>query len=396
MKELLPHDVIEYILERLDVKTLLKFTTVSKQWKPTIIQCRSFQTRQMLRRKQSGKTDVVLVSLILYDGSGSNPNIEALRTFSCDGLICLYDLYDPSIVVNPTTRWHRTIPPCNYQLETFDRRIRQTPSPSPGFGKDKINGTYKVVWLYKSAELVLWSIPPPLGIELSPPCNYQLVVPFDRRIRQPSPGFGKDKINGTYKVVWLYNSAELGLKNKSITTCEVFDFTANALRYVVSASPYGIHDSQDPVYCDGSLHWLTNGDETNVLSLDLHTETFQVIPKLPFLPGLLLIGFVMCSLDDRLCVSQRIWPGQGIWSFDSEDKTWKKIYSINLKITSFWLMLLTPLSVQEKDKLLFYDRESSDGPLVTCELKTKSFGIAYECKVKAYALSYVPSLISIL
>ena len=80
MELLLPHDVIEYILERLDVKTLLKFTTVSKQWKSTIIQCRSFQTRQMLRLKQSGKTHVVFVSL--YGGSERNSGIEALRTLA--------------------------------------------------------------------------------------------------------------------------------------------------------------------------------------------------------------------------------------------------------------------------------------------------------------------------
>ncbi|CDY16230.1 BnaA09g29640D [Brassica napus] len=368
--ELLPHDVVEYIFERLDVKTLLKFTAVSKQWKSSIIQCRSFQTRQMLHRKQSGKTDVVLVSL--YDGAGSNPNIEALRTLvvgstvsvkipttwenkfyqvcnsSCDGLICLYYRYNPSIVVNPTTRWHRT---------RACRKFRKCLG-----NKSKL---------------------------------FSLV--------SPSPGFGKDKICGTYKPVWLYNSAEVGLKIKSITTCEVFDFTTNAWRYIVPASPYLIYHSQDPVYCDGSLHWFTKGDETNILALDLHTETFQVIPRPPFLHSLLrLIESIICSLHDRLCVSERIWPEQVIWSFDSEEKTWKKIYSIDLKTTPSWRRnnrwrTFTPLSVLGKDKLLFYDGESSDGPLVTLDLRTKYCDIAYKCKVKAYkALCYVPSLISIL
>ncbi|CAN6887576.1 unnamed protein product [Brassica oleracea] len=128
----------------------------------------------MLRLKQSGKTHVVFVSLygvsVKIPTTWENKFYEVCNT-SCDGLICIYDRYDgQSIVVNPTTRWHRTIPPCNYHL----------------------------------------------------------AVPFKRRIRQPSPGFGKNKINGTYNVVWLYNSAELGLKNKSITTCEVFDVTTNA------------------------------------------------------------------------------------------------------------------------------------------------------------------------
>ncbi|WZZ16732.1 hypothetical protein YC2023_109821 [Brassica napus] len=237
-----------------------------------------------------------------------------------------------------------------------------------------------------------------------PPCNYQLGA--FHRIRQlvsPSPGFGKDKICGTYKPVWLYNSAEVGLKIKSITTCEVFDFTTNAWRYIVPASPYLIYHSQDPVYCDGSLHWFTKGDETNILALDLHTETFQVIPRPPFLHSLLrLIESIICSLHDRLCVSERIWPEQVIWSFDSEEKTWKKIYSIDLKTTPSWRRnnrwrTFTPLSVLGKDKLLFYDGESSDGPLVTLDLRTKYCDIAYKCKVKAYkALCYVPSLISIL
>ncbi|CAN6881313.1 unnamed protein product [Brassica oleracea] len=242
--ELLPHDVVEYILERLDAKTLLKFTAVSKQWKSSIIQCRSFQTRQMLHRKQSGKTDVVLVSL--YDGSGSNPNIEALRTL----------VVGSTVSVKIPTSWENKF--------------------------------------------------------------YQ-------------------------------------------------------------------------------------GDETNILALDLHNETFQVIPRPPFLHSLLLlIESIICSIHDRLCVSERIWPEQVIWSFDSEDKTWKKIYSIDLKTTPYWRRnniwrTFTPLSVLGKDKLLFYDGESSDGPLVTLDLKTKYYDIAYKCNFKAYkALCYVPSLISIL
>ncbi|KAL1192772.1 F-box protein [Cardamine amara subsp. amara] len=105
----LPHDVIENILERLDVKALLKFKLVSKQWYSTI-QSRWFQERQLIHRKQSGNPDVLLVSVC--DKSYS---IEAMRTLvlgssvavkiptpwentlyavvnnSCDGLICLTD-----------------------------------------------------------------------------------------------------------------------------------------------------------------------------------------------------------------------------------------------------------------------------------------------------------------
>ncbi|CAN6881307.1 unnamed protein product [Brassica oleracea] len=106
----------------------------------------------------------------------------------------------------------------------------------------------------------------------------------------------------------------------------------------------------------------------------------------------------MCSLDDRLCVSPRIWLRQHVmWSFDSADKTWKKIYSIDLKRTSSGLRdYITPLSVLGKDKLLLYDRESSGVQLVAYDLRTKYYDISYKCKDNAYVLSYVPSLISIL
>lgn len=54
-----------------------------------------------------------------------------------------------------------------------------------------------------------------------------------------------------------------------------------------------------------------------------------------------------------------------------------------------------PLAVLDKDKLLFYDRESGD-KLVTYDPKTKSCDSFYESKLSAYFVCYFPSLISIL
>ncbi|EOA20772.1 hypothetical protein CARUB_v10001101mg [Capsella rubella] len=379
-EELLPHDVIEYhILERLDVKTLLKFKSVSKQWRSTI-QSPRFQQRQLIRhRSLSGDPLVLLVSSIDPCAHQPDPtSSEALRTLvvrstlpvsvqiptpwedksyevcntSCDGLICLYDSFEllPNIVVNPTTRWHRTFPECNYQL----------------FAAEK-------------AERDEW-----------------FEVPY------PSPGFGKDKISGTYKPVWLYNSAQLGL-NDEASTCEVFDFATNAWRYVVPASPRLICHYQDPVYVDGSLHWFTafsQEGETTVLSLDLHTETFQVISKAPFLHVFDEFKIFMCNLDGRLCVSEEKGPSQVIWSLDDSDhQKWNKLYSIDLTITSNLfpphVKALAPLAVLDKDKLLFYDRES-EVALVTHDPKAKSYDFAYTSKLSAYGVCYFPSLFSIL
>ncbi|XP_024009374.1 F-box protein At5g10340 [Eutrema salsugineum] len=358
----LPHDVIEHILERLDVKTLLKFNAVSKQWKSTI-QSPFFKKRHLLHRKQSRDPEVLLVSV--FDLSVNNPQIEALRTLvlrssvsvkipttwekkcynvcnsSCDGLICLYDSYESCIIINPTTRWHRTLPPCNYQL-----------------------------------------------------------VYFEIRNPRSSPGFGKDKISDTYKPVWLYNSDVLGLNNNATTTCEVYDFTTNSWRYVVPASPYLILHCQYPVHLDGSLHWFTAPDEgeNKILSFILHAETFQIISKAPFVHDS-IEKIVMCNLDDHLCVSEIKWPNQVIWSLDSDHKTWTKIYSIDLYETSLWFgedpkWALKPLAVLEKDKLLLYEGEWY--PLVIHDPITKGYDIAYTSRFYAYAICYFPSLISIL
>ncbi|VVB13941.1 unnamed protein product [Arabis nemorensis] len=97
-----------------------------------------------------------------------------------------------------------------------------------------------------------------------------------------------------------------------------------------------------------------------VLSFDLHTETFQVIAKAPFLH----VSddkkkIFMCNLGDRLCVSEEKWLEQVIWSFDSDHKTWMNICSIDLITTSsFFPSHILPLAVLDKDKLLFYDPDS--------------------------------------
>ncbi|CAA7035994.1 unnamed protein product [Microthlaspi erraticum] len=296
---ILPLDVVELILERLPVKSLLRFTCVSKEWRCTITESRGFQERQLIRRQQTHDPDVLLVSMV--DASAMDlTNIEALRTVvvgspvsvkiqtpwentlyqvcssSCDGLICLFDTYNSGFVVNPSTRWHRTIPLCNNQLITSEPRKRNR-GVLPGH-------------------------------------------PF------PRLGFGKDKLTGIYKPVWLYNSLEPG-PGKETTTCEVFDFSANTWRMVIPASPHRIITCQDPIYFDGSLHWFTEG-ETKVLSLDLHTETFQVICRAPFVHASHL-EINLCNLNDRLCVSEMKWPVQKIWSFNADkEETWERFCTV--------------------------------------------------------------------
>ncbi|KAG7596445.1 F-box domain [Arabidopsis suecica] len=375
MMESLPHEVVECILERLDADPLLRFKAVSKQWKSTI-ESPFFQRRQFTQRQQSGNPDVLMVSRC----ADINSEIEALTTLvlgssssvkiptpweeeeeedkeysvsqdSCDGLVCLFDKFKSGFVFNPATRWYHPLPLC--QLQQLLIAI------GDGF--------------------------------------------YDLGYRVSRLGFGKDKLTGTYKPVWLYNSIEIGLENA--TTCEVFDFSTNAWRYVSPAAPYRIVGCPAPVCVDGSLHWFTECEETKILSFDLHTETFQVVSKAPFanVDG---FGFdiVMCNLDNRLCVSEMKLPNQVIWSFNSGNKTWHKMCSINLDITSRWfgptqVFALLPLALldgkkKKKKKLLFYCRVRNR-TMVVHDDETKSYDVAFEADSIGHPVCYFPSLISI-
>ncbi|CAH8271267.1 unnamed protein product [Arabidopsis lyrata] len=151
MESLLPHHVVERILESLEVNSLLRFKAVSKQWKSTI-ESQFFQGKHLTHRLQSGDSDVLMVAVhnddplhvetlkTLVLGSSSSVKIPTpweendkdryyfVSYNSCDGLVCLYQPKEPGFVVNPTTRWL-------------------------GFGKDIFTATYKPVWLYTSTEI---------------------------------------------------------------------------------------------------------------------------------------------------------------------------------------------------------------------------------------------------
>uniref|UniRef100_A0A0D3EBL1 F-box domain-containing protein n=1 Tax=Brassica oleracea var. oleracea TaxID=109376 RepID=A0A0D3EBL1_BRAOL len=196
--EVLPHDVVELILEKLPVVSLLRSKSVSKTWKATI-ESPSFKQRQLLitLRKSRGP-DILYVTgfgneeEILEEG---NIMVGAcvIRSLkfptrsdkvcygACDGLVCLFSNRNPSVIFNPTTRWRRSFPHARVQ---------------------------------------------PRIISDARACKKRVC-----HTREPQLGFGKDKVRGTYKPVWLFNSSEFGLDNA--TTCEVFDFTTNAWRYVV-------------------------------------------------------------------------------------------------------------------------------------------------------------------
>lgn len=137
--ERLPHVLVEEILQRLGVKSLMRFTSVSKQWKSTI-KSTYFASRHLIRA-QTRDPDILLGgehgpkpysylwTLELGSSEFKQSNIipkhdqrPCFITGSCDGLVCVY--YVPYFIylINPATRWCRPLPKAKFQKINRIRR----------------------------------------------------------------------------------------------------------------------------------------------------------------------------------------------------------------------------------------------------------------------------------
>lgn len=127
--ERLPHVLVEDILQRLEIKPIIRFTCVSKQWNSTI-KSRYFASRHLARVK-SPNPDILLGGELVHESkpypcfrtlgshSGSLTYVNYIAkpsgrslvvTGSCDGLVCIYDFKKVLYVFNPATRWCRFLP----------------------------------------------------------------------------------------------------------------------------------------------------------------------------------------------------------------------------------------------------------------------------------------------
>ncbi|XP_024012936.1 F-box protein At2g34280 [Eutrema salsugineum] len=167
--EKIPDVLIEEILERLGVKSLVRFTCVSKQWN-SMIKSTYFASTHLIRA-QSRNPDILLGGCSLYESPRSasysylrtlelgcliskkihtipKPKTCLAMTGSCDGLVCVYDFQIKIYVINPATRWCRSLPRANFQQIN---RIRENLTGCYarnclGFGKDTVTNKYKMVF----------------------------------------------------------------------------------------------------------------------------------------------------------------------------------------------------------------------------------------------------------
>ncbi|XP_010513674.1 PREDICTED: putative F-box protein At2g02030 [Camelina sativa] len=135
---------------------------------------------------------------------------------SIDGLVCFYAFTREITVMNPATKWSYKLPLPNIQIDYDDSESK---IPSPGFGKDYVTGTYKIVWLHSIS-------------------NYDTTL-----------------------------------------SCEIFDFGVKQWRLVTPPLPeHRLNHDNLPTFANGWLYWF-HLDATKLIAFDLHMEMFQVIPN---------------------------------------------------------------------------------------------------------------------
>ncbi|CAN6892231.1 unnamed protein product [Brassica oleracea] len=338
----IPNDVMEEIVKRLPVRSIMRFQAVSKHWE-SMIKTRDFGARHMAHQRSKDpklmfvgysfynicfdQMDLETTSLeesLCFDIEEINGPIEISEC--CDGLVCFYCLTQAVKVINTATE--TLLPPL--PLANFQRLHKAHPDPD----------------LERDLRLEDDGQPP-------------VPVPF---ISFTMFGFGKDNVTGRYKIVWLYNIYPATLNKKKKTRCEVFDLEERRWRFVTTRAldHHHILSNQRPPCANGSLYWLT-GDEqgypstqTKLIVFDIHTEMFQVTSTPPFItPDASSDKIGLCNLDGRLCISelkgdceQEFW-----WRVEECDK-WEPIFSVDLISTSSWFggitsQPLTPLAISK-------------------------------------------------
>ncbi|XP_010506910.1 PREDICTED: putative F-box protein At2g02030 [Camelina sativa] len=328
----IPNDVVvEEIMMKLPVRSLMRFQTVSKEWR-TLIRSRDFGERHMALQKSKGckllfvcddfkertEDTLFLTTVAVEKKSPSVVDEQALEfefkgileiSESCDGLVCFYDQTRAVEVINPATTMFIELP-----LSRIQRLCTYNPSPE---------------------------------VELEPVQDPNPVL--DPIMSDTKLGFGKDSVNGRYKLVWMYHTSPT-----TPPTCEVLDLEEKKWRFVntTTLDHHNILFNQRPVFANGSLYWLTGDKDgyptknTKLIVFDMHTEIFQVIPTPPCITRDARgdkIG--LCNLDGRLCISELKGDCKQEFWWRVEDNKWERIFSVDLHSTSTWFAGVTSQSL---------------------------------------------------
>ncbi|CAA7045702.1 unnamed protein product [Microthlaspi erraticum] len=312
-------DVVEGLLLRLPLKSLGRFKSVSKEWKSILESKRFVELHQKPRKILTVHNCDCGVSPRLLPESRFEAGEEFVSlhcdatkpSLSCEGLLCI-----------PETECVHVLNPSTGQLWRF---------PSPSLLGPRLNRRFRKR---------TWST-------YFPGCC--------------AMGFGRDNVNGSYKVVRIFDYPDY---------CDILDVNTGEWKKLCKSRRYKVDVGRKSASVNGTIYWLritrdgVDADRVyyTILALDLHTEKFHDVQRRGLPEGIMFEAQIV-NLGDRLAIAmpqssivqdKHEWELK-IWSMSAEEETWSKTHSISLaslgmnKSISF-----TPLTLSKEGNVVFY------------------------------------------
>ncbi|KAL6517862.1 hypothetical protein OROMI_033563 [Orobanche minor] len=355
---LLSGDLIMEILERLPVKSLLRFKSVSKAWQQLILNPQFIAKHLILQKK---KADVNYLHCYHHVPHCRN---DIFTRYPAD-----HNKIGISLISKENN---------HNQNSLFSTRVL------PLFYHDReevsIVGSYNGLVCIRFSKKRGDGIPPSFGL-WNPATRRFKVLPSPKLIYEPfSVGFSYVPSTGCYKlvIVLVFRIDMQGDNNgRYITRVQVLDVGHDRWREVLRqgqdelshGKPFNIFDS--PVVVNGCLYWLgsTIGDEGSSRSMvwfDIEKEVFfrQTLLSYPFDDGFNFFN-TRCKLDifeenlamfvcpgsdsdsDELIYdeeeeSRALQVSSQVWIYEEANRTWKKFFtfgplpSAHLPPCGFW------------------------------------------------------------
>ncbi|CAF1697546.1 F-box/LRR-repeat protein At2g43260-like [Brassica napus] len=311
-------EVLEEIFLRLPLKSILKFKTVSKQWR-SILESKRFAEGRRLVNIQTKLKIIVAVdrNLIQHELHRDeelemvylHSNVAASRpSLSCDSLVCI-----------PVPGWVKVFNPSTGVFLRFSS------------GPETMISRHDFDFLDPRFEI------------------------FPRRWRM---GFGKDNITERYKIVRICFHDDL-----EIHRCEILDVNIGRWRRL-SPPPYVLGFRRKSTCVNGSIYWVEVIPRYKLLALNLHTEEWRDL-TLPL--GTLGTSCQVANLENRLALAATYFSNHHwnvkIWCMHApQEEAWSVMYTIRLFPCEhryngcfplwFWTR---PVAVSKQGNLFFHD-----------------------------------------
>ncbi|KAK4269901.1 hypothetical protein QN277_022998 [Acacia crassicarpa] len=260
MSDHLPSEIVEEILLRLPVKSVVKFTSVCKAWN-SLIKNQTFIHDHLNHAIDQASNDSIFLNLCLSKDIGRGHYQKE----------DFYSLYS----VNQQTDHH-------FSVERFPLSHLFQPDRHTLFA-GICNGLvcYADYSLLHSATILIWNPLLRKYVVLPKP-----IMTCKKRDRQHYAkydlcfGLGFDSKNNDYKVVRLMNL----LSQQETPHVEVYSLVSHSWKRITVRVPqflfrYLNYDWLPPVFVNGAIHWIVGrGDDFGyrfILSFDVTEETFQ-------------------------------------------------------------------------------------------------------------------------